>query len=297
MVLGLERRPDRRERVSKMLTAEAPWLNVEFFHATDGKVHTIPVEEVAEVWNTKHNSLYDTDYKDLLGPDGTVIHTAEEFRNPGVEYKFSPGERGCAHSHYRMWQVVAKSDKPMLILEDDVTFRFKRDNGSQANGKGFLERLELGMKEAKKKGAEVLYLGWAGYRDGNFLHMAKKKGKKSDIIRKAEYVWTTVAYILWPEAAKKLLKAASPMNQPVDNFMGWECREGRLNAWVLLDKGDKDTTWAGGPAGQADFFGDSDILKSDGGDQGDDATAFLAKVNAAAEESSITEPLAAQLGA
>jgi len=296
LVLGLERRPDRRARFDKMLAEEAPWLNVEFFPATDGKVHTIPVTEVAEEWNTKHNSLYDDEYEDLLAPDGTVIHKAEEFRNPGVVYKFSPGERGCAHSHYRMWQVVAKSDKPMLILEDDVTFRFKRDNNTQANGKAFTERFSLGMKEAKKKGAEVLYLGWAGHRDGNFKHLPKTKGRKSDIIRKAEYVWTTVAYVLWPEAAKKLLKAASPMNQPVDNFMAWECREGRLNSWVLLDKGDTDKTWAGGPAGQADFFGDSDILKSDGGDQGDDATAFLAK-GKTQEEKTISSEKVAELGA
>lgn len=106
-----------------------------------------------------------------------------------------------------------------------------------------------------------------------------------------------MAYVLWPQAAQKLLKAASPMNQPVDNFMAWECREGRLNAWVLLDKGDKDSTWAGGPAGQADFFGDSDILKSDGGDQGDDATAFLAKGSPEPAEKSIPSEKIAELGA
>jgi len=67
------------------------------------------------------------------------------------------------------------------------------------------------------------------------------------------------------------------MDQPVDNFMGWECREGRLNSYVLLDDGDDDSTWSGGIVTQLDFNGDSDIKKSDGGDQGDDPALYLAK--------------------
>merc|ERR1712050_93459 len=46
---------------------------------------------------------------------------------------------------------------------------------------------------------------------------------------------------------------------------------------VLLDEGDTDDTWAGGIVTQLDFTGDSDIKKSDGGDQGDDPTEYLAK--------------------
>merc|ERR1719469_661504 len=133
------------------------------------------------------------------------------------------------------------------------------------------------MQEAAKKSADVLYLGWAGFRDGNYKHLKAKPGKKSDLLRKAEYVWTTVAYVIWPAGAEKLLKQATPMNLPVDNFMGWECREGRLNSYVLLDDGDTNDTWAGGIVTQLDFIGDSDIKKSDGGDQGDDPTAYLAK--------------------
>merc|ERR1719491_729816 len=133
------------------------------------------------------------------------------------------------------------------------------------------------MQEATKRKADVLYLGWSGFREGNFKHNKPMRGRSSNIVRKAEYVWTTVAYVLWPEGAKKLLKEASPMNQPVDNFMGWESREQRLNSWVLLDDGDTDDTWAGGIVTQLDFTGDSDIKKSDGGDQGDDPTEYLAK--------------------
>jgi len=216
-------------------------------------------------------------YEDVLDKDGKVLYTAEEFANPGVDYEFSPGERGCAHSHYRMWQHAAKADGPTLILEDDVQLEFKRSNGRKMDGKAFTERLDMGVREAEKRGADVLYLGWSGFREGNYKHHASKPGRRNDVVRKAEYVWTTVAYLIWPAAAKKLLKRAQPMDQPVDNFIGWECREGRLKSFVLLDEGDEDGTWAGGIVTQLDFTGDSDIKKSDGGDQGDDPTAYLAK--------------------
>jgi len=276
LLLGLERRPDRRERCEKMLAEHAPWLSVEFFRATDGKADVIPDEEVAKTWNTKCNSLYGA-YEDVMDKNGNVLHTAADFADPGVEYEFSPGERGCAHSHYCMWKRVAEMEGPMLILEDDVQLDFERTDGSRMSGEVFKERLANGMQAAADKEADVLYLGWSGFRDGNYKHLKAPRGKKSPVVRKAEYVWTTVAYVLWPAGAKKLLDRAQPMNQPVDNFMGWESREGRLSSWVLLDSGDTDDTWAGGIVTQLDFNGDSDIKKSDGGDQGDDPTAYLAK--------------------
>lgn len=275
LLLGLERRPDRRQRCEEMLAKEVPWLQVEFFPATDGKAQPIPDDQVAQTWNTKNNSLYGS-YEDLLDKDGKLWHSKKDFEEQGVEYMFSPGERGCAHSHYRMWQRAAEASGPTLVLEDDVQLVFERSDGSKTSGQTFMTRLELGMQEATKRAADVLYLGWAGYRDGNFKHMKAKGGRKSNIMRKAEYVWTTVAYVIWPTGAKKLLAQAKPMNQPVDNFMAWECREGRLDSFVLLDETDTDDTYSGGIVTQVDFANDSDIKKSDGGDQNDDATVFLA---------------------
>jgi len=280
LVVNLERRPDRWERVSTMLSTELPWLNYERFFATDGKENPIPDDEVAPKWNTKCNALYG-EYEDTFGPDGKLLHSAKDFQDPGVEYMFSPGERGCAHSHYRIWQKAAEADKPTLVLEDDVKISFERSSGNGTfNGNLLTQRLNLGMVEAKKsaEGFDVLYLGWSGHREGNNRYLKSSPGRKSSIVRRVEYVWTTVAYVLWPEGARKLLKAASPMNQPVDNFMAWEAREGRLNSFVLLDEGDQDHEWSGGVVDQYDFQGDSDVVKSDGGHQGDDPAAFLAEV-------------------
>lgn len=276
LLLGLERRPDRRQRCEDLLAKEVPWLKAEFFRATDGKLDVIPDSEVAKTWNTANNSHYGK-YEDVFNKDGSLLYSAQQFVDPGVDYEFSPGERGCAHSHYRMWQRVVQEDKPMLILEDDIELVFERNGGGMSGGVVFTDRLQLGMAEAIKLEADVLYLGWSGHREGNYKHHEEPKGEKNSVLRKAEYVWTTVAYVLWPQAARKLLEKAQPMNQPVDNFMAWECREGRLASYVLLDEGDDDDTWSGGIVTQRDFNGDSDIQKSDGGDQGDDPTAFLAK--------------------
>merc|ERR1712187_180641 len=55
----------------------------------------------------------------------------------------------------------------------------------------FTSQLEQGMKEAGKKGVDVLYLGWSGHRDGNYKFHKASRGKKNPVIRKSEYVWTT----------------------------------------------------------------------------------------------------------
>jgi len=258
-----------------MLAKEIPWLPVEFFRATDGRLDAIPDVEVAATWNTKRNAMYGA-YEDVTDKDGKLLHSAAEFSDPGVVYKFSPGERGCAHSHYRMWQKAAELEHPTLILEDDVQLVFERTNGQMMNGPMFTARLEAGMQEAQDRGADVVYLGWAGHREGNYKYLTGEPGQMSSVLRKAEYVWTTVAYVIWPKGARKLLELASPLDQPVDNFMAWQCREGRLNAYVMLDECDEDDAWDGGIVTQMDFTGDSDIKKSDGGDQGDDPTEFLA---------------------
>jgi len=264
-----------------MLRKELPWLQFEFFPATDGKADTISDEEVAPTWNTKRNALYGN-YEDVFDKGKNLLYSAKQFQDPGVVYKFSPGERGCAHSHRRMWARVAEASAPVLILEDDVQLVFERSCGGTSSGNTFTERLKLAMPEAERKSAEVLYLGWSGFKDGNFLHTKKTRGRKSAVVRKAEYVWTTVAYVLWPAGARKLLERATPLDQPVDNFMAWEAREGRLASYVVLDEGEGSDTYSGGIVAQVDFTGDSDIKKSDGGEQDDDPAEFLAERASAA---------------
>jgi len=325
-VVNLERRPDRWERVQKMLKTETPWLEFEQFAASDGKLRVIPEDEVAKTWNTKCNAVY-ADFEEWVydepdlplngkqwkwvadanaeedkewmfndNGDGTGMveklatgekfnikqQFAQRFLDPGLVQNMSGGERGCAHSHLRMWRVAAEREPHTLVLEDDVQFIFERSDSNlgKFNGAIFTERLSLALKLAPAD-FDILYLGWAGWRGGHF----KRWGTGSEemisedarqVVRKAEYVWTTVAYVISQAGAKKLLAAAAPLDQPVDNFMAWEASQNRLNSFVVLDEGDNDDLWAGGIVDQVDFQGDSEIAKSDGGVQGFNAEDFAA---------------------
>jgi len=207
------------------------------------------------------------------------LRFAQQYLEPGQVQHMSGGERGCAHSHLRLWRLAAERPEPyVLVLEDDVHLCFSRTDAElgESNGKVFSERLRRAL-ELAPCGFDVIYLGWSGWRDGHYRHWkqpGEERSERDKYIRRAEYVWTTVAYVLSKEGAKKLLAAAAPLNQPVDNFMAWEASQGRLNSFVALDQGDDDGTWAGGIVDQFDFQGDSDIKKSDGGHQGDDETEF-----------------------
>lgn len=206
---------------------------------------------------------------------------ADRYMKPGQMQLMSGGERGCAHSHLRLWRVAAERTDNTLVLEDDAHFLFDRSGGlGRSSGKVFTERLALALQHAPTN-FDVIYLGWSGWREGNYKHRDTFVGAKFpspaealQFIRRAEYVWTTVAYVISQAGAKKLLSAAKPLNQPVDNFMAWGASQGWLNSYVVVDAGDGDGEWAGGIVDQFDLQGDTDIKKSDGGHQGDDANEF-----------------------
>jgi len=58
--------------------------------------------------------------------------------------------------------------------------------------------------------AQCLYLGYSQAADW-------KREVSADVVESI-YVWTTVAYIIWPAGARLLLNQL-PVNQPVDNWM------------------------------------------------------------------------------
>merc|ERR1712176_976055 len=137
--------------------------------------------------------------------------TKEKFRlqlkpqTVGEEMKMSGGERGCAHSHLRLWKVAAKRSDPTLVLEDDAHLTFDRSAGKgKANGKLFTKRLSLALKHAPSD-FDVIYLSCSGWRGGHHYHWKPydEDPEAAKVIRKAEYVWTTVAYIISQAGAKK----------------------------------------------------------------------------------------------
>lgn len=230
------------------------------------------------------------------------LQFAQEYLDPGMVQRMSGGERGCAHSHFRLWKVAAEIPEPTLVLEDDAEIVFNRSGGlGMSSGKVFTRRLAAAVAHAPND-FDVIYLGWSGWRGGHYRRRDENDGQDREsrkFIRKAEYVWTTVAYVISQAGAKKLLATATPMNQPVDNFMAWEASQGKLNSYVCMDEGDDDGTWAGGVVDQFDFQGDTDIKKSDGGHQGDDEKEFAvapvaSTADASAEKMDAAPPVAAE---
>lgn len=212
VVISLDRRPDRMQGCGQRLTSRCPGLKFEKFSATDGKVNPIPEEEVPMRWHTGRNVVYQKLRAVRKGWDD--LDTYQERHLP-----LSPGERGCSSSHIRAWrhclEQAGASDKPLLVLEDDA-----------APTAEFPQVLTRALS-ALPSDAGVLYLGYS--------QAAEWKREVSPDLVESEYVWTTVAYIVWPACARKLLSKL-PVNEPVDNWMAGLCADGEFKAYCVRPK-------------------------------------------------------------
>lgn len=215
LVINLTRRPDRWESIQKRLApltkdpkaragagAGQLRLAIERFAACDGKAEDIPEDVVSRNWTTDRNAKYD-------GRPGY---------RPGVTLEMTAGERGCAMSHVRAWKEVARTvgtvegHRPVLILEDDAVFAAR-----------FPSRLTRALTLLPEN-VDALYLG--------YISGAPWRSKVAAGLYEAEYLWTTVGYLLWPRGARKLLDAL-PVDEPVDNFMAWQMSIGNFRALAV----------------------------------------------------------------
>jgi len=212
IVVNLDRRPDRWEGCSMRLQARCPWIRFTRFSATDGRQTTINPSEVAMSWNSARNVKYQKLRSKRKGWDDIDTYHARSL-------PLSAGERGCASSHVRAWRACAglagESERPLLVLEDDA-----------APTAEFTQVLGRAMASLPQD-AGILYLGYS--------QAAKWRREVSAELVEAEYVWTTVGYIIWPSAARQLLSQL-PVNEPVDNFMAGLCAEGKLKAYCVRPK-------------------------------------------------------------
>jgi len=123
----------------------------------------------------------------------------------------SPGERGCCASHLKAWRKCAAGKDPLIVLEDDAVLL-----------PSFTRTLEQALKEAPKDIGAL----WITSKDRG---TRKRAGK---VLMEPSYVWTTVGYVIWPAAAKAFIKLL-PMDMPVDNFMAWHIKEGRVKTFSV----------------------------------------------------------------
>merc|ERR1719401_670259 len=197
---------------AQRLAARCPELKFERFIATDGKVTAIPIEEVSTSWRTDRNVVYQKRRAIRKGWDDLDTYKERHL-------ELSPGERGCSSSHLRAWryciEMAGDTNRPLLVLEDDA-----------APTAEFPQILARALS-ALPADANLLYLGYS--------QAAEWRREVSPELVEAEYVWTTVGYIIWPAGARALLSQL-PVNEPVDNWMAALCAQGQVKAYCVRPK-------------------------------------------------------------
>jgi GR25 family glycosyltransferase involved in LPS biosynthesis len=191
-VINLAKRPDRWVRFQKSFAKQAPWFQPQRMDAVDGRAAPPPKTEVTQSWSTKR----------LAGLFHWYITKT---------IRMSPGERGCCGSHVKAWRLCAKGKQPFVVLEDDAVAL-----------PSFTKVLSTALAEAPK-GTGMVFLS------------SKDRGtpkRAGEVLMTPYYVWTTVGYVIWPSAARKLLKML-PMDQPVDNFLAWHILQGDISAYSV----------------------------------------------------------------
>jgi len=222
------------------LVQHCPWLQHKRFRASDGKLDNISEKDVTLSWNTANNVQFQK-----LRAMRKGWNDLDSYQVKDLDH--SAGERGCSSSHIRAWkhclEVAGGAEKPLLVLEDDAQ---PVDN--------FTEILERALA-ALPQDAHILYLGYSQAADW-------RRQVSAELVE-AEYVWTTVAYIVWPAGARILLSRL-PVDQPVDNWMAAACASGVLNAYCVRPKivRQADEWNVNSDVGHSDEVG-SDIRHSD----------------------------------
>jgi GR25 family glycosyltransferase involved in LPS biosynthesis len=242
VIINMDRRPDRLEGCTSRLAVACPGLKWERMSAIDGRKTIISPNFVTSSWDTRPNVVYQKIRSMRKGWDD--LHTYHE-----RVLTLSPGERGCAASHIKAWRhcLASGSKEPLIVIEDDA-----------APMPDFANILKRALA-ALPSDAHILYLGYS--------QAAHWRREVSAELVEAEYVWTTVGYIVWPAAAELMLSML-PIDQPVDNWMAQLCASGKMNSYCIRPKliRQSDAWNCGSDIRHSDegYWGpDSDIMHSD----------------------------------
>merc|ERR1711924_195263 len=188
--INLECRPDRWAGIQKSFAKHAPWMKFTRLNAVDGSQAPPSEKDVIAKWSTKRLAQ--------------MFHWYSS-----KTIKMSPGERGCCASHIKAWKIAAKQTKPLIVLEDDAVAL-----------PSFEKSLVQALKE-RPRGTGAIWLS------------SKDRGtprRVGEVLMEPDYVWTTVGYVIFPEAARQFLR---PLDMPVDNIMAWHIKHGTVKAFSV----------------------------------------------------------------
>ncbi len=123
---------------------------------------------------------------------------------------------GCAMSHRNLWlhylEHFGLSEKPLLVLEDDVDFDLNEALGPT------IEKLAQGAPAE----TDIVYLGYTAEADDCARH--------SELFHEVRRPRGMFAYLIWNQGIKKALDAVFPMTLPIDELMSRAIQRGALNA-------------------------------------------------------------------
>lgn len=175
LVLTLPQAKDRQARISQLL--DQAGIPFEFYMGVDGRTDENPID-----------GIYDRELR--LRRKGSLL---------------SPGQLGCYGSHFNIWKKCLETQRPCIVLEDDVTidavlFKDFLNNLSDLPPEaGFIRLFEGEKKTAKKQ----IYS-----QHHNF-----------ELLRYIDGPMSTMGYYLTPAAAKKFVDCADPVFLNVDIYM------------------------------------------------------------------------------
>lgn len=131
------------------------------------------------------------DIMDAVIPEDLPVTVLDNYRFSWAR-PLTDGEIACALSHKKAWEIAARSDKPTLILEDDVLLSNDISDVLQAISKGpDLGYISLEFYGQRKMLGKPSAIGMTGY---GISRMFRDRGGAA-------------AYVVWPETARHILDA------------------------------------------------------------------------------------------
>lgn len=140
------------------------------------------------------------------GRDDTVKKEYFHFYDPVVNRRtfkraLSPEEVGCYLSHIKIWEKVAVSGTPALVLEDDFMIEYDVNGFLACLPTELVQNSIIKICAAKRQ-------SWGGVEE--------RLSNGSEIRRYRIVSPHTTGYIIGPAAARRLLKVRSRVSRPVD---------------------------------------------------------------------------------